>query len=115
LPFADQTFDVVYSSYVLDILSAEDITVALSEFRRVLKRNGRLILVNLSKQNPLSRTWVEYLYRWLPATWVPYLLGGCRPVLLGDPVRDAGFSSVERRFIGGLMSSEIVTARALPS
>ena len=78
----------------------------------MLKRSGRLILVNLSKQSPPSRTWVEYLYRWLPATWVPYLLGDCRPVLLDDSVRDAGFSSVERKFIGGLMSSEIVTARA---
>jgi hypothetical protein len=89
-----------------------DIIIGLKEFRRVLKGRGRVVLVNLSKNSPPSRTWVEYLYRWLPTTWVPYVLGGCRPVLLKDLVCDAGFSSVERKFIGGLMSSEIVTARA---
>jgi len=112
LPFADRVFDVVYSSYVLDILSVQDILAALKEFRRVLKGSGRVILVNLSKPSPQSRTWVEYLYEWLPATWVPYVLGGCRPVLLADLVSDAGFSGVQRKFIGGLMSSEIVAARA---
>jgi ubiquinone/menaquinone biosynthesis C-methylase UbiE len=112
LPFVDQAFDVVYSSYLLDILSVEGILGALKEFRRVLKGRGRVALVNLSKPGPRSRTWVEYLYRWLPANWVPYVLGGCRPVLLEDLVRNAGFSGVERRFIGGLMSSEIVVAQA---
>jgi ubiquinone/menaquinone biosynthesis C-methylase UbiE len=112
LPFADRAFDVVYSSYVLDILSVQDILAALKEFRRVLRGSGRVVLVNLSKQSPQSRTWVEYLYKWLPATWVPYVLGGCRPVLLAELVRDAGFSGVQRKFIGGLMSSEIVAARA---
>jgi demethylmenaquinone methyltransferase/2-methoxy-6-polyprenyl-1,4-benzoquinol methylase len=112
LPFADQSFDVVYSSYVLDILSIKDILIALKEFRRVLKCSGRVVLVNLSKEGPQRHTLVEYLYRCLPATWVPYILGGCRPVLLRDLVCDAGFSGVEREFIGGLMSSEIVTARA---
>ena len=112
LPFADRTFDVVYSSYMLDILSVQDILVALKEFRRVLKGGGRVIVVNLSKQSPERRTWVEYLYKWLPGTWVPYVLGGCRPVILADIVRDAGFSCVQRKFIGGLMSSEIVVARA---
>jgi demethylmenaquinone methyltransferase/2-methoxy-6-polyprenyl-1,4-benzoquinol methylase len=112
LPFADQTFDVVYSSYTLDILSVQDILAALKEFRRVLKGSGRVMLVNLSKQSPQSRTWVEYLYEWLPATWVPYLLGGCRPVFLADLAREAGFSSVQRKFVGGLMSSEIVSASA---
>lgn len=112
LPFADHAFDVVYSSYVLDILSVHDILSALKEFRRVLKGRGRVVLVNLSKRGLPNRTWVEFLYRWMPATWVPYVLGGCRPVILNDLVCDAGFSSVERKFIGGLMSSEIVTARA---
>jgi ubiquinone/menaquinone biosynthesis C-methylase UbiE len=112
LPFADQAFDVVYSSYMLDILSVQDILTALKEFRRVLKGGGRVILVNLSKQSPQGHTGVEYLYKWLPAPWVPYILGGCRPVLLADLVRDAGFSGVQRKFISGLMSSEIVAARA---
>lgn len=111
LPFGDRTFDILYSSYALDILGLHDITCALSEFRRVLKMGGRVVLVNLSKKCSKSRTWVERLYQLLPATWVPYLLGGCRPVLLADLLNQAGFTAIERKFIGGLMSSEIVTAR----
>jgi ubiquinone/menaquinone biosynthesis C-methylase UbiE len=112
LPFSDQIFDVVYSSYMLDILSLRDLATVLKEFRRVLKARGRVVLVNLSKECPQRRTWVEMLYRLLPASWVPYLLGGCRPVLLLDFMRKAGFRDAERTFIGGMMSSEIVTARA---
>lgn len=111
LPFGNQTFDILYSSYAVDILGLHDITCALSEFRRVLKRGGRAVLVNLSKNSSNSRTWVEWLYQLLPATWVPYLLGGCRPVLLADLLHQTGFIAIERKFIGGLMSSEIVTAR----
>ena len=66
LPFANRAFDVVYSSYMLDILSVQDIIAALKEFRRVLKGSGRVILVNLSKQSPQNRTWVEYLYKMVP-------------------------------------------------
>jgi ubiquinone/menaquinone biosynthesis C-methylase UbiE len=112
LPFADRVFDVVYSSYMLDILAIPDILLALKEFKRVLKGAGRVVLVNLSKQSPEKHTFVEWLYQWLPAAWVPYVLGGCRPVILADLVRDAGFCDVQRKFIGGLMSSEIVAARA---
>jgi ubiquinone/menaquinone biosynthesis C-methylase UbiE len=112
LPFSDHIFDVVYSSYMLDIFSLQDLATALTGFRRVLKLRGRVVLVNLSKEHPQQRTWVEMLYRLLPASWVPYLLGGCRPMLLQDLVREAGFREAERTFIGGMMSSEIVTARA---
>lgn len=111
LPFAGQTFDVLYSSYMLDILALRDIVGALAEFRRVLKSGGRVVLVNLSKKRPNMDTWVEWLYKLLPVTWVPYLLGGCRPVFLADLLTQSGFSGIERKFISGLMSSEIVTAR----
>ena len=82
----------------------------LSEFHRVLKPNGRLVLVNLSKKSADKRTWLERLYLSLPIIAVPYLMGGCRPVLMEQPVKDAGFVDVTREFIAHVIPSEVVTA-----
>jgi len=109
LPFADGSFDVVINSYMLDLIPLGEIPKVLSEFRRVLAEDGRLMMVNMSRGRRLTR-W-ERLYRATPARLVPYLYGGCRPVLIEQPARDAGFSRVEREFVTGPMPSEIVLAR----
>lgn len=111
LPFQAQTFSVVYSSYVLDLLELEGIPRALAEFWRVLRPGGRLVLVNLSKENGDTLSFMEYIYQWLPGSWVPYLLGSCRPVFLKALLDAQGFSDVERQFARHLTHSEIVTAR----
>jgi demethylmenaquinone methyltransferase/2-methoxy-6-polyprenyl-1,4-benzoquinol methylase len=111
LPFPDGTFDVLYNSYMLDLIPLGDLPVVLGEFRRVLKAGGRLILVSMSKENASARTWYERLYQRLPARLVPYLVGGCRPALAEDLVKQAGFSEVTRDYIRHILPSEIVTAR----
>jgi len=95
---------------MFDLLPLKDMPVILSQFRRVLKAGGRLVLVNMSKEQPENRTWWGRLYQRLPRSWAAYLLGGCRPVLLESLVQDAGFCEVRREFIRGLLPSEIVTA-----
>ncbi len=110
LPFPDDTFDVLFNSYMFDLLPLSDIPVVLGEFRRVLRPNGRLALVNMSKEDEDRRTWWERVYQSLPQRWAAYLLGSCRPVLLMSFVQEAGFGEVEREFIRGLLPSEIVTA-----
>jgi demethylmenaquinone methyltransferase/2-methoxy-6-polyprenyl-1,4-benzoquinol methylase len=110
LPFADDSFDVLYNSYMLDLIPLDDMPAVLSEFHRVLKPNGRLVLVNLSKKSADERTWLERLYLSLPMVAVPYLMGGCRPVLMAQPVKDAGFVDVRREFIPHVIPSEVVTA-----
>jgi len=104
LPFAADTFDVVYSSYMLDLIPLADLPVVLGEFHRVLKTDGRLVLVNFSKRDS-SPIFYEKIYRWMP-----YLLGGCRPVLMESCVKQVGFSDVHREFLNMPISSEIVTA-----
>jgi demethylmenaquinone methyltransferase/2-methoxy-6-polyprenyl-1,4-benzoquinol methylase len=111
LPFPDGTFDVLYNSYMLDLIPLKDLPVVLAEFRRVLKAGGRLVLVNMSKESEGVRTWYERLYQGLPPRLVSYLMGGCRPVLTEGLVREAGFCEVKRDYIRQLMTSEIVTAR----
>ena len=105
LPFPDDAFDVVYNSYMMDLIPTGEFPVVLREYHRVLKKDGRLILVNLSKNNQEPILW-ERLYR-----VNPYILGGCRPVMMEPFMRETGFREIQREFRPGiLLPTEIVTA-----
>ncbi len=114
LPFPDESFDVVYNSYMLDLIPLGEIPRVLAEFRRVLKPGGRLALVNFSKSEASRRTWYERVYQGLPSALVPYLLGGCRPVLLHGAVQAARFTGVQREFVRHAIPSEVVIATRPP-
>ncbi|MBI5879039.1 MAG: class I SAM-dependent methyltransferase [Chloroflexi bacterium] len=109
LPFDDNSFDVLFNSYMLDLIPLNDMPIVLGEFRRVLKNNGRLVMVNLSKDRGIT-LW-ERLYRATPGRLVPYLWGGCRPVLMAELTRQAGFRDVQREFIKNIIPSEVVVGR----
>lgn len=110
LPFPNDYFDLLWSSYLLDLIPNQEMTPLLEEFRRVLKPGGRLLLVNYSKDdNRLG--WWERAYRHTPTWLVPYLYGSCRPVQAEPFVRQAGFVEVERCYVPGGLHSEIVSAR----
>jgi len=48
LPYKKEVFDVVFNSYMLDLIDTPDISKVIGEFKRVLKPRGRLVLVSLS-------------------------------------------------------------------
>lgn len=104
LPFPDNFFDVLYNSYMLNLMPIKDFSVVLGEFRRVLKKSGRIVLVALSKED-FGPVFLEKIYR-----LNPYLLGGCRPVLMEEFVREAGFIDVRRETMKTFLISEIITA-----
>ncbi|HHT9136968.1 MAG TPA: class I SAM-dependent methyltransferase [Candidatus Wunengus sp. YC60] len=107
LPYPDEIFDLLYNSYMLDLIPLADIPVILKEFKRVLKKGGRLILLNFSKRDN-SPVFAETLYKLNPS-----LLFGCRPVLAESFVKEVGFKDVKREVPKFFLSlpSEIVTAR----
>ena len=111
LPYPNEMFDVVLNSYMLDILPLEDIGTVMSEFFRVLKPGGQLVLVNVSKEHEHQRTWRERIYTMLPPSWVPFVHGGSRPVFNEGWVRSTGFTQVQREFVHHIVPSEIITAR----
>lgn len=111
LPFRDGTFDVLYNSYMLDLIPFGEMRTVLGEFRRVLKPGGRMVLVNFSKKDGNSRTLYERAYEAMPSSIAPYIFGGCRPVLMEGLVREAGFSGVTQEFVPNAIPAEIVTAR----
>ena len=107
LPFRDASFDLVVSSYLLDLLSVYDIARTLEEMRRVLKPSGRLVLVNLSLAHPwFNRLWGVLYFIF------PNLLGGCRPIRLASYLPEAGFTVEEvRRVSERGIPSEVILAR----
>ena len=111
LPYSDGTFDVLFNSYMLDLIPLAEMPLVLGEFLRVLKPGGRLALVNFSKRLPERRTLWERFYEALPRRWVPYVAGGCRPVLMADAVERAGFRDLKRWFVPGVIPSEVLIAR----
>lgn len=84
-PFALEpgTCDRWISTYVLDLLPADEIAEQLAQAQRLLAPDGRLGLVSLTfGQGTLGRT-MTALWRGLHALR-PQLVGGCRPLRLTD-------------------------------
>jgi ubiquinone/menaquinone biosynthesis C-methylase UbiE len=80
-PVPDHSVDRVVSTYVFDLLSEEDIGMAISEAGRVLMPGGKLCLVSLSNGVTFASRAVCTLWSAafrLHAT----LVGGCRPIRL---------------------------------
>ena len=109
ISFRDAIFDLVFSSYMLDLIDTAAIPRILIEFKRLLKPAGWLVLVGLSK----GSKWYDNmkLYEWMYRR-SPSLLGGCRPVLLAPYLQELGFRDVNREYMraGHLMPTEIVWA-----
>jgi ubiquinone/menaquinone biosynthesis C-methylase UbiE len=110
LPFPPSNFDRVYTSYVLDLLPREEIPGILSEFHRVLKEDGRIVLIALTEG-------VNFSSRLLISTWKalynisPIACAGCRPLQLKNLFEQAGFRQIHREVIVQLaMPSEIILA-----
>jgi ubiquinone/menaquinone biosynthesis C-methylase UbiE len=109
----DGTFDRFISTYVLDLLSEEDIDSLLSEAYRVLRTGGLLGLVSQTKGSQgLSRlvmsAW-ERLHR-----FSPILTGGCRPIVIGPLLKNLMWKVRHRNVVSPFaIASEIVIAEKI--
>jgi len=52
---------------MFDLIPEKDFVVVLSEFRRVLRPGGRLVLVNMTKGAGWFNTFWEWLYKTSPS------------------------------------------------
>lgn len=112
LPFAADAFDRLLATYVLDLLPLAGLPALLAEMKRVLRGNGRLVLVSLTEGIDLASKAVigawKVAYRLHPLT-----CGGCRPLQLYERVQQAGFGRVMRDVVvQGGVPSEIILAAA---
>ncbi len=110
LPYPDETFDLVYNGYMFDLIPLDGFRPILCEFHRVLKPDGRLVLVNMSK--PDARiTFFERVYQ---RGWA---VMPCRPVLMTPYLESVGFAVTQRLYrpsrgliLSHLWGTEIVLA-----
>ena len=74
IPFKDEQFDAVLSGYSLR--DAISLKIAISEIHRILKKDGKWVIVDLGKpDNPIIRFGVSlYLKTILPI--IAYVIGG---------------------------------------
>lgn len=106
LPIASCSVDILFNNYMFDLMSLEDIDKALEEFRRVLKADGRLVLINMTKGEKHGSCLYERIYRVFPV-----LMGGCRGVVLAERVKRHGFTVVTREYRQQMLfPSEIILA-----
>jgi len=108
LPILYRSFDAVFLSFTLELFSDAEIPVVLGECHRILKLDGRLGVVSLTKRDvPACR-----LYEWGHERW-PALLD-CRPIHVTESLEASGFrvQAAKVETMWGL-PVEIVLARLL--
>jgi demethylmenaquinone methyltransferase/2-methoxy-6-polyprenyl-1,4-benzoquinol methylase len=87
IPFQESVFDGVFSSFTLELFDSPLIPTVLNECQRVLKPGGRLVVVSLSKDQPLGLfgRLYESFHDHFPT------LADCRPIPVRHLITDAGF------------------------
>ncbi len=112
LPFAAGAFDALFISFSLELLDSNERPLALAEFCRVLRHDGRLGMVCLSTE--AGRPAINRLYLSAHARW-PQLLD-CRPIRPREELAGAGLEILASRgmSLSGL-GVEALTARPMSS
>jgi ubiquinone/menaquinone biosynthesis C-methylase UbiE len=109
LAFENGRFDILINNYMFDLLPKADFPQVLAEFRRVLKPNGRLLLVNMAKGRHWYNGLWEALYKRKETS-----MAGCRGVSMTTPLEANGFSIITHEYISQMtFPSEIILAEKL--
>ena len=89
----DAQFDVLVNNYMFDLIAFSQMDDILKEFKRVLKTDGKLILVNMTEGPSFGCGLYSLLYRISPKSF-----GGCRGVKLADKLEQHGFEVKTREY-----------------
>jgi len=106
LQLEDESVDLLMNNYMFDLIAFEDMGRVLVEFRRLLRKGGKLILVNMTE----GERWGSQIYDWI-YNLSPKLMGGCRGVKLSDKLQQHGFNVDVREYHQQLLfPSEVIRA-----
>ena len=101
-----ETIDTLLNTYMFDLIPYQDMGQILVEFKRVLKKDGKLILVNMTKGEQFGSNIYEFFYKLSPR-----LMGGCRGIQLTEKLKQHGFKIQLREYHQQLLfPSEVILA-----
>ncbi|WP_340101424.1 methyltransferase domain-containing protein [Salinibaculum salinum] len=107
LPFRSATFDATFASFTLELFDTPVLPAVLEEWHRVLRDDGRLGVVALSKRDAGA---VTHAYERFHDLFPQY--ADCRPIYVNELLEATGFTVVEMEStsLWGL-TVEVVVAR----
>ena len=101
-----QHIDLLVSSYMFDLIAFNDMDNILTEFKRVLRKGGKLILTNMTTGQSVGSGIYSMIYRMSPK-----LFGGCRGIRLSEKLKLNGFEVITREYHQQLLfPSEVILA-----
>jgi len=107
LPYANDAFNLIINEYMFDIFPVSEYDYVLEEFRRILKPNGRLVLVNTTQGEKLRDCLFNFLFQIYPAEF-----SRCRGVVMNGHLERFHFKDIKREYVVNLtFPSEIVCSR----
>lgn len=106
LKVENESIDILMNNYMFDLIPYEDMDEILMEFKRVLKKDGKLILVNMTEGERLASKLYDFISHLSPKT-----MGGCRGVRLTDRLKRHGFKVEVREYYQQMLfPSEVISA-----
>jgi ubiquinone/menaquinone biosynthesis C-methylase UbiE len=103
----DEQIDVLINNYMFDLIPFDQMDAVLAEFKRVLKKEGKLVLVNMTIGERFGSGIYDFLYRLSPR-----LMGGCRGIRLSEKLKEHGFNVKLREYHQQcLLPSEVILAQ----
>ena len=87
MSYKDNKFDAVFMSFTLELFDTPEIPKVLDEIERVLKANGRLGVVSMSKEDGDSI--LLRMYEWTHKKFPKY--ADCRPIYIEQSIKNTGF------------------------
>lgn len=112
LPFDNDTFDAIFTSFTLELFPLENTPGVLAEAKRVLKANGRLGVVSMATvPDGESPSTLEKTYIWMHQHF-PHIVD-CQPIDVVGYVTSAGFAIEEKEELSiWTMPVRAIVARA---
>lgn len=102
----DESVDILMNNYMFDLVSFAEMDVVIAEFKRVLRKDGKLVLVNMTQGERFGSHIYAHIYRLSPKS-----MGGCRGVRMSSRLEGHGFRVGNREYVQQfLFPSEVVVA-----
>ena len=105
----NHTIDILFNNYMFDLIRFNQMKSIIGEFFRVLKPDGKLVLVNMTKAEQFGASMYERIYRIYPS-----VMGGCRGVQQNNLLIEYGFHVITREYVQQMLfPSEVILATKL--